>query len=111
MRAPMSWRRGRRGARREASGWEAGDSTDPPLLQNPGANDPGKKNDTNKSCKTTPGCVGYSLNNNLCFLKSNIDYFQYQKDSSSEQVCYRPSSYVNMSISGDNVLGIEENMF
>ena len=72
-----------------------------------------KVNDSSEcqeSCKTTPGCVGYSLNNNLCFLKSNIEYFQYQKDSSSEQVCYRPSSYVNMSISGDNVLGIQENI-
>ena len=56
-------------------------------------------------CKTTPGCAGYYVSNNTCYLKSNIEYYQYERGSESGQLCYRPGSYVNMSVSLDDVLG------
>ena len=58
-----------------------------------------------EACQTTPGCVGYTRQNSSCFLKSNIEYFQYLPSSKSEQVCYRPPGYVNMSVNTDDVLG------
>ena len=58
-----------------------------------------------EACQATPGCVGFTQQNSSCFLKSNIEYLQYLPKSKSEQVCYRPPSYVNMSVNTDDVLG------
>ena len=57
-------------------------------------------------CSTRPGCVGISFSSSRsCFLKSNIQRLHYERGHHSEQVCYRPSSYINMSVSMDDVLG------
>ena len=56
-------------------------------------------------CEKTPGCVGYTQINSSCFLKSNIDQFQYLPNAMTEQVCYRPPTYVNMSVNKDDILG------
>ena len=63
-----------------------------------------------EACQGTPGCVGYTQQNSTCFLKSNIESYQYLPNSKSEQVCYRPPSYINMSVSTDDVLGKRINL-
>ena len=58
------------------------------------------------SCLHTNGCVGFSFTekSQRCLLKSNIDYFQYERGSVSGQACFRPESYTNMSVSQEDIL-------
>lgn len=59
-----------------------------------------------ESCLHTAGCVGFSFTekSRSCLLKSNIEYFQYERGSVSGQACFRPMSFTNMSVSKDDVL-------
>ena len=59
-----------------------------------------------ESCLHTNGCVGFSFTEKSgnCLLKSNIQYFQYERGSVSGQACFRPMSYTNMSVSKDDIL-------
>ena len=59
-----------------------------------------------ENCLRTNGCVGFSFTEKSenCFLKSNIEYFQYERGMVSGQACFRPSSYINLTVSSDDVL-------
>ena len=59
-----------------------------------------------ENCLHTNGCVGFSFKekSQTCRLKSNIEYFQYSPAELAGQACFRPPSYINMSVSRDDVL-------